>query len=67
MHAGAEFWFGMLALRSGLSRDQNKMAQFAGGAGYRLGKIGIDLAIATNSRNIERERGAELSASLSLY
>ena len=67
MHAGAELWFGMLALRSGLSRDQNKMAQFAGGAGYRLGKIGIDLAIATNSRNIERERGAELSASLSLY
>jgi len=67
MHAGAEFWFGMLALRSGLSRDQNKMAQFAGGAGYRFGKIGLDLAVATNSRNIERERGAELSASLSLY
>ena len=67
MHAGAEVWFGMLALRSGLSRDQNKMAQFAGGTGYRFGKIGIDLAIATNSRNISRERGAELSASLSLY
>jgi hypothetical protein len=67
MHAGAEFWFGMVALRSGISRDQNKMAQFGGGAGYRFGKIGVDLAIATNSRNIERERGAELSASLSLY
>jgi hypothetical protein len=67
MHAGAEFWFGMFALRSGLYRDQNKMAQFAGGAGYRFGKIGVDLAVATNSRNISRERGAELSASLSLY
>jgi uncharacterized protein DUF5723 len=67
MHAGAEFWFGMFALRSGLSRDQNKMMQFAGGGGYRFGKIGVDLAIATNSRNISRERGAELSASLSLY
>lgn len=67
MHAGAELWFGMFALRSGFSRDQNKMMQFAGGGGYRFGKIGIDLAIATNSRNIERERGTELSASLSLY
>ncbi len=67
MHAGAELWFGMFALRSGVYRDQNKMMQFTGGGGYRFGKIGVDLAIATNSRNIERERGAELSASLSLY
>ncbi|HZE18814.1 MAG TPA: DUF5723 family protein [Candidatus Angelobacter sp.] len=67
MHAGAEFWFGMIALRSGIYRDQNQMMQFTGGGGYRFGKIGLDLAIATNSRNIERERGAELSASLSLY
>ena len=67
MHAGAEMWFGMFALRSGVYRDQNQMMQFAGGGGYRFGKIGLDLAIATNSRNIERERGAELSASLSLY
>jgi len=67
MHAGAELWFGMFALRSGVYRDQNQMMQFAGGGGYRFGKIGLDLAVATNSRNIERERGAELSASLSLY
>jgi hypothetical protein len=67
MHAGAEMWFGMFALRSGVFRDQNQMMQFAGGGGYRFGKIGLDLAVATNSRNIERERGAELSASLSLY
>jgi len=67
MHAGAELWFGMFAVRSGFYRDQNKMMQFAGGGGYRFGKLGLDLAIATNSRNIERERGAELSASLSLY
>ena len=67
MHAGAELWFGKIAVRSGFSRDQNKLAQFAGGAGYRFGKIGLDMAIATHSRNIERERAAELSASLSLY
>jgi hypothetical protein len=67
MHAGAELWFGMWAVRSGIYRDQNQMMQFGGGTGYRFGKIGIDLAVATNSRNIERERGAELSASLSLY
>ena len=67
MHAGAELWFGMFAARGGMFRDQNKMMQFTGGGGYRFGKLGVDLAIATNSRNIERERGAELSASLSLY
>ncbi len=67
LHAGAEFWFGMFALRTGLYRDQNQLAEFAGGAGYRFGKLGLDLAIASNSRNISRERGAELSASLSLY
>jgi hypothetical protein len=67
MHAGAELWFGMFAVRSGLYRDQNQMMQFTGGGGYRFGKLGLDLAIATNSRNIQRERGAELSASLSLY
>jgi hypothetical protein len=67
MHAGAELWFGMFAVRSGMFYDQNKMMQFTGGGGYRFGKIGLDLAIATNSRNIESERGAELSASLSLY
>ena len=67
MHAGAEFWFGMFAVRSGFYRDQNKIMQYTGGGGYRFGKLGLDMAIATNSRNIERERGAELSASLSLY
>jgi hypothetical protein len=67
VHAGAELWFGRLALRGGSYRDQNRIWQVTGGAGVRFGKIGIDMAIATNSRNIERERGAELSASLSLY
>jgi len=64
MHAGAELWFGMFALRSGISRDQNQKMQFAGGGGYRFGKIGLDMAVATNSRNIERQRGAELKRQL---
>ncbi len=67
LHAGAEFWFGKLALRGGTYRDQNQLWQAAGGAGVRFGRIGLDAAVATNSRNIQRERGAELSASLSLY
>jgi len=67
LHAGAELWFGKLALRGGTYRDQNELWQVAGGAGVRFGKIGLDAAVATNSRNIERERGTELSASLSLY
>jgi len=67
LHAGAEFWLGMWALRAGTYRDANKIWQGTAGAGIRLGKLGIDMAIATHSRNIERERGAELSASLSIY
>lgn len=66
-HAGAEFWFGMLALRAGTYRDPNRLWQATGGAGLKFGKLGLDLAVATHSRNIERERGAELSASLSIY
>ena len=46
--------------------DANKMLQYAGGTGLRLGPLGVDLAVASHSRNISRERGLELGAGLAL-
>ena len=66
-HLGLETWFGLLALRTGASLDENQLLQCAGGAGVRFGRIGADLALATHSRNLSRERGLELAAGLSFY
>ncbi|HEY7729115.1 MAG TPA: hypothetical protein VID50_11765 [Candidatus Eisenbacteria bacterium] len=67
IHAGLEHWIGRVALRAGSYRDANRFWQYTGGAGVRVGGIGLDLAVATNSRNVEEERSTELSASLTLY
>ena len=66
-HLGVETWLGMLALRSGAHVDANRQLQFGGGAGLKLGRFGLDLGLATNSRNLSRERGLELGAGLALY
>jgi hypothetical protein len=67
-HLGAETWLGKaLALRVGASLDANALFQYSGGAGLRFGKIGVDLAVASNSRNLSRERGLELGAGLAFY
>jgi hypothetical protein len=67
-HLGAETWLrDDLALRVGASRDANEMLQYAAGAGLRFGPIGVDLAVATHSRNLSRERGLELGAGLAFY
>jgi hypothetical protein len=58
---------GVFALRGGTYRDSNGRWQFTGGTGIRFGGIGLDLAVASHSRNIEESRAAELSASLTLY
>jgi hypothetical protein len=57
----------MVAVRGGAYRDTNGRWQMTGGTGLRFGGIGVDLAVATHSRNIEEERAAELCASLTLY
>ncbi len=67
IHLGAERWLGMVALRAGTYRDTNRLWQVTGGTGIRFGSIGLDLALATHSRNIEEKRSAELAASISLY
>lgn len=67
-HLGAETWLGkVLALRAGASFDANDLLQYSAGAGLRLGIIGVDLAVASHSRNLARERGLELGAGLALY
>jgi hypothetical protein len=65
-HLGTEVWRGPLALRFGTMLDGNQMMQVSGGTGFRLGRIGVDLALASNSRNLTRDRALELGAGLSL-
>jgi hypothetical protein len=67
VHLGAERWMGNVALRGGTYRDNNGRWQFTAGTGLRFGGVGLDLAVATHSRNVEEERAAELCASLTLY
>jgi len=67
-HVGAETWLGdVVALRAGGYMDANEMLQYTLGTGLRLGPIGVDLAVASHSRNLSRERGLELGAGLAFY
>ncbi len=66
-HAGAEVWAGPLALRAGAALDAQQRTQFAGGVGLRLGRFGLDVAVATNQANITHERAVDLGAGLSFY
>ena len=67
-HLGAETWLGKtLALRAGTFVDANELLEYTAGAGVRLGVVGVDLAVASHSRNLARERGLELGAGLAFY
>jgi hypothetical protein len=67
-HLGGETWLApVLAVRAGAFLDANEFVQYTGGAGLRLGPLGVDLAVASHSRNLTRERGLELGAGLTLY
>jgi hypothetical protein len=65
--AGVEAWAGPIPLRAGVYLDTYTQLQFTAGSGVRLGPVGVDLALATNSRGITTSRGLELAASLALY
>jgi hypothetical protein len=65
--AGVESWMGPVPLRGGVYLDTYKLLQFTAGSGVRLGPIGLDVALATNSRGITASRGLEMAASLALY
>jgi hypothetical protein len=66
-HVGAERQFGTLAVRGGLTLDENQLMQYAGGTGVKFGAVGLDLALATNSHNLSRVRVLELGAGLTLH
>ncbi len=66
-HLGAELWTGPVALRAGGSIDANRLVQGSCGAGWRFGRLGLDLALSSHSRNLTRERALELGAGLSFY
>jgi hypothetical protein len=67
-HLGAETWLSKaVAVRVGGCRDANALLQYSVGSGLRFGNFGVDLAIASNSRNLSRERGLELGAGLAFY
>lgn len=68
VHLGAETWLNKaIALRVGGCRDANALLQYSVGTGLRFGNLGVDLAVASNSRNLSRERGLELGAGLAFY
>ncbi|MGH7725502.1 MAG: hypothetical protein ACREOU_08735 [Candidatus Eiseniibacteriota bacterium] len=65
--AGAEAWFGPAPVRGGLVLDTYRLLQVSAGTGLRLGRIGLDVALATHSRGLTRARGLEMGASIALY
>jgi hypothetical protein len=68
VHLGAETWLNKtLAVRAGAGLDANALLQYSMGSGLRFGNLGVDLAIASNSRNLSRERSLELGAGLAFY
>lgn len=67
LHVGVEQWFGPLAVRGGVARDQRKKMQFGAGVGIRFGSVGLDAGIATHSNSLSDKRGITLATSLSLY
>jgi hypothetical protein len=65
--AGAELWVGPTPLRGGVYLDSYRLLQFTAGSGIKFGKLGLDVALATQSRGITTQRGLELAASLAIY
>ena len=66
-HLGVEAWLHDVPLRVGALRDANQQFQFTAGSGVRLGRFGVDVAVASHSRNLTRERALELGLGLALY
>jgi hypothetical protein len=65
--AGAEMWVGPTPLRGGVYLDSYQLLQFTAGSGIKFGKLGLDVAFATQSRGLTTKRGVEMAASLAIY
>ena len=66
-HLGAELWQGAVAYRAGMAIDANHLLEGSCGTGLRFGSFGLDLALASHSRNLQRQRVLELGAGLAFY
>lgn len=64
---GVEQWFGPLALRGGVARDQRKRVQVGAGTGLRFGPFGLDVGFLTYSSSLSDSRGITMATSLSIY
>ena len=64
---GMETWLGPTPLRGGLYMGAYSRLQVTAGSGIKIGKMGLDLALATHSRGLTDKRGLELAASLAIY
>ncbi len=65
--AGAEAWLGPTPVRGGVVLDTYRLLQVSAGSGLRIGRFGLDVALATHSRGLTRARGLEMGASIALY
>ncbi len=65
--AGAELWLGPTPVRGGVYLDSYKLLQVTAGSGVKFGKLGLDVALATQSRGLTTDRGVEMAASLAIY
>lgn len=66
-HLGAELWRGPVALRAGTYLDANRLFQGSCGTGFRFGRLGLDVALSSHSRNLSHQRVLELGAGLAFY
>lgn len=66
-HAGFERWLGAFALRAGVRVDREHQPHWSGGVGARMGRVGLDLAAATHTRNLMNEEQSEVALGLSWY
>jgi len=67
VHMGVEQHFGPLALRGGVSRDQQKRVQFEWGGGVRFLFLSLDAGFATHSTPLSDQRGITMATSISIY
>ena len=67
VHMGVEQHFGPLALRGGVSRDQQKRVQFGWGGGVRFLFLSLDVGFATHSTPLSDQRGVTMATSISIY
>lgn len=64
---GVEQRLGVFVVRGGISRDQRKKIEFAGGGGVRFGSFELDAGFWTHSNSLSDERGITLATSFAIY